>query len=105
MLVDEKRLSCSAKNLSRRITFPTVFSVPPLCDALYLACPDTILGHLQEHAGERQKLMTIGHNPGIEQLASELLGIPLEMKTAHLVIVQQDGNTRWSLRENFRGED
>jgi phosphohistidine phosphatase SixA len=74
-------------------------------DALYLASPDTILGHLQEHAGERQKLMTIGHNPGIEQLASELLGIPLEMKTAHLVIVQQDGNTRWSLRENFRGED
>lgn len=74
-------------------------------DALYLAAPNTIFGHLQEHAGDSQRIMTIGHNPGIEQLASELLGIPIEMKTAHLLIVQQEGNSRWNLLENFRGED
>ena len=43
-------------------------------DALYLASPGQLLAHIRRVPGTVQHLMVIGHNPGIHELAAELVG-------------------------------
>ena len=47
---------------------------PPVAhaDRLYLASPPTLLQHIRKATGTR--LMVVGHNPGIEELAGDLAG-------------------------------
>ncbi len=40
-------------------------------DDLYLASPDTLLSHIQAHAGTGN-LMSVGHNPGMTSLVNRL---------------------------------
>jgi phosphohistidine phosphatase len=49
-------------------------------DALYLAEPGKILKAVQEAADTVQSLMVVGHNPGLEQLASLLAREPVRRK-------------------------
>jgi len=41
---------------------------------LYLAAPDRILAILRVAAGSAESAMVIGHNPGLEMLAAQLVG-------------------------------
>jgi phosphohistidine phosphatase len=50
------------------------------CDALYLAEPGKILKLVQETADGIQSLMVVGHNPGLELLASLLAREPVRRK-------------------------
>lgn len=45
-----------------------------LYDELYAASPEEILGVLQTLPERVQRAMTIGHNPGLEELVQELTG-------------------------------
>lgn len=60
-------------------------------DRLYLATPQVILEEAMGHATGAQSLMIIGHNPGIEMLATRLSDSPCEMRTCHLVIFEAPG--------------
>ncbi len=74
-------------------------------DELYLAAPEAIRRIYEEHSGSRASVLMIGHNPGMELLASELLGEMVEMKTAHMVVFEREEEGEWRLVENIRGED
>jgi len=57
-------------------------------DRLYLASPQTILEEAMAHATGAQSLLVIGHNPGIEMLATQLSDEPCEMRTCTLVVLE-----------------
>lgn len=61
--------------------------------SLYLANPQTILQHLRNEAftadGQRPRMaMVVAHNPGLEYLASNLLGKATRMPTAAIALLQ-----------------
>jgi phosphohistidine phosphatase len=80
---------------------------------LYLANPETITKVVASNHGGKQKLMCIGHNPGMEILASQLAKQTLQMKTAHMIVLRKNtpwGNASqigegWEIQENIRGEE
>jgi phosphohistidine phosphatase len=88
-------------------------------DELYLANPETIVRVAHENHGGRSSVMCIGHNPGMELLASGLCAQEIEMKTAHLIVFEKQTETEkpaywgnasemykgWKMTGNFRGED
>jgi phosphohistidine phosphatase len=82
-------------------------------DELYLATPEAIQSVVAKHHGNKNILMCIGHNPGIEYLASQLAKQTLEIKTAHLIVLRKNKawanasqiTEGWELTENMRGEE
>ena len=89
-------------------------------DELYLANPETIVRVAHANHGGRSSVMCIGHNPGMELLASGLCAQEIEMKTAHLIVFEKQTGTQsekpaywgnasemykgWKMTGNFRGE-
>lgn len=51
---------------------------------LYLASPETYVRTLRTVPDDVQRVLVIGHNPGLEQLVSLLTGFPTSMPTAGL---------------------
>lgn len=51
-------------------------------DRLYLAPPDEILAVIAEAADDSDRLMVVGHNPGMEELVTRLSGVDTSMPTA-----------------------
>jgi phosphohistidine phosphatase SixA len=97
-------------------------------EQLYLATAQTIHQVTLENHGGKASVLCIGHNPGIEVLASELGQETLEMKTAHLILFEtnepwekvsneyasneyasqrkaDENNNGWRLKVNLRGEE
>lgn len=61
--------------------------------SLYLASPQTILEHIRCEAVDARgvrprRLLVVGHNPGMEQLVSSLIGSPTAMPTAAIALFQ-----------------
>lgn len=52
---------------------------------LYLAEPSAYLKALSEHGGDVDRVMVVGHNPGLEDLVRDLTGERVELPTAALV--------------------
>lgn len=81
-------------------------------ESLYLATPGTILQVTQQNQANSQSLLVIGHNPGMEMLASQLAGSVIAMKTAHLIVFESatgwpihPGRAEsWLLKEMLRPE-
>jgi phosphohistidine phosphatase len=87
------RILCSTAQRTRETLelMKGVWSAHPevhLIDRLYLASPQTILEEAMGHAAGAQSLLIIGHNPGIEMLATKLSDEPCEMRTCTAVIFQ-----------------
>ena len=57
---------------------------------LYLASPHTYVEVLEELAGPAERVMVVGHNPGISALVTVLTGELEEMPTAALAAVELD---------------
>ena len=55
---------------------------------IYEASARELLGIVQEADNEVARMIMIGHNPGFEQLASSLLGHPVDMPTGALVEIE-----------------
>jgi phosphohistidine phosphatase len=53
-------------------------------DALYLAEPAAILREIRAHARSSERVMVVGHNPGLESLLSTLTGERVELATTAL---------------------
>jgi phosphohistidine phosphatase SixA len=104
--------------------FPEILYI----EQLYLATAQTIQQVTLENHGGKASVLCIGHNPGIEVLASELGQETLEMKTAHLILFEtnepwekasneyasneyasqrkaDENNNGWRLKVNLRGEE
>ncbi|MBU6443564.1 MAG: histidine phosphatase family protein [Alphaproteobacteria bacterium] len=77
-LVPELILISSARRTTEtwRLAAPELKAAPDVqvSDALYLAPPRAILALLREQGGSAGTVMVIGHNPGLEEFAAELLG-------------------------------
>jgi phosphohistidine phosphatase len=59
---------------------PRVEYVPEL----YLALPATLLRVVAERGGEAERVMLVGHNPGLEDLVTRLSGEHVSLPTAGL---------------------
>ncbi len=72
---------------------------PQLDERLYLAAPQTITELAMECDESTDRLLLVGHNPGMESLASQLSNRYLDLKTAHLAVFQFYGiawnDSRW----------
>jgi phosphohistidine phosphatase len=54
-------------------------------DELYLAEPEAYITALKEHAADAERVLVVGHNPGLEALALILTSEPVSLPTAGLV--------------------
>lgn len=59
-------------------------------DRLYLAPPQSILEAAIEHAPGAHSLLVIGHNPGLEMLATQLSDRACHMPTAALAVFRSE---------------
>jgi len=64
-------------------------------DELYLAPAHTYIQHLSQLPDNIPTAMVIGHNPGMEELISQLSGKSQTMPTCALVVIKLDVNV-WS---------
>lgn len=71
---------------------------------LYLAEPEGYVETLNVFAKEEAIVMVVGHNPGIEDLASTLTNESISMTTANLVQVSLPIENWKDLRENTQGK-
>ncbi len=55
---------------------------------LYLAGPATIIGVVRRIDVDMQRLLVVGHNPGLEQLVARLTGVTKPLPTAALVQIR-----------------
>lgn len=53
-----------------------------VCDELYLAAPDAIIQVLQSLDGPYERVLVVGHNPGLEELLEKLTGKAEALPTA-----------------------
>lgn len=74
-----------------------------LLDELYLAPADTYVEVLRQQATEHQRILVIGHNPGLEDLVVTLTGTRLTLPTAALVQVEFDIDTWFEMPKQGRG--
>jgi len=71
---------------------------------LYLASPHTYLEVLEELGGQAERVMVVGHNPGISALVTMVTGILEEMPTGTLAAVGLDIETWDRLNPATEGE-
>jgi phosphohistidine phosphatase len=71
---------------------------------LYQAAPATYLRVLRDVKDDPQRVMVVGHNPGLEELVQCLTGSSTTMPTATLVKISLPLSTWPKLDEGTRGE-
>lgn len=70
--------------------------------SLYLAESEELLAAIRE-AGDAEEVLLIGHNPGLEDLASRLLGKGLDLPTCGFVRIDLPIENWSELRRDLRG--
>ncbi len=69
-----------------------------LIQDLYLAAPSTILKVIEQHGPfQANTLLVLGHNPGLENLASILAGTLVVMPTAAVAVFRIEGLEDWKI--------
>lgn len=79
----ERALNTAAK-CCKAMSFPAQGIVAS--DALYLASPEVLLQVLQQSPEDAERVMLVGHNPGLEQLLEHLCEIPPPRPTDHKLL-------------------
>lgn len=74
-----------------------------LLRALYLAGPAEILAALRAVRGDARSAMVVGHNPGIEELLSDLTGAETHLPTAALARIDLTVRLWGGLEPGVRG--
>ncbi len=89
-LVPDRVVSSSAeraRDTARRVAAAAKFGgVIDELDELYLAEPEAYISAVRRLAGDAERVLLVGHNPGLEALALILTGEPLSLPTAGLVV-------------------
>lgn len=70
---------------------------------LYLAGPAAYLDVLRGLTGEYERVLVVGHNPGLEALVEALTGETVAMPTAALAQVTLSLSNWWDLTDDFQG--
>jgi phosphohistidine phosphatase len=93
--------ACRAKATWRRLelTLPDG-AVVEFHDDLYHVGPDDLLDLIRSRAGAAERVLIIGHNPGLEMLVTHLTGEGLVLPTASLVQLEITGE--WEQCESAR---
>ncbi len=87
-----------ARSTAKRVVAGGDFScTPQLLDEFYLAPADTYVEVLRQQASDHERILVIGHNPGLEELVLVLTGTSLSLPTAALVQVEFDIDTWFEL--------
>ncbi|MBX3128234.1 MAG: histidine phosphatase family protein [Polyangiaceae bacterium] len=87
--------ACRARQTALVIAESSAWSADVwLTRRLYLAEPREYLALLAQVPDAASRVLMIGHNPGLEQLASELSGVEWTLPTAALVVFSLDVE-RW----------
>jgi phosphohistidine phosphatase len=73
-------------------------------DELYLAEPEAYITAVRQHAPDAQRVLLVGHNPGLEALALILTGDPVSLPPAGLVVCSLPIATFAELGPRVRGE-
>jgi phosphohistidine phosphatase len=88
-LVPDRIISSSAlraRDTARRVAAAAKFGgVIDELDELYLAEPEAYITALVERGGDAERVLVVGHNPGLEALATVLTSEPVSLPTAGLV--------------------
>ncbi|MFZ0546075.1 MAG: histidine phosphatase family protein [Candidatus Promineifilaceae bacterium] len=71
--------------------------------ALYLADPEDYIELLQQVSDNNERVMAVGHNPGIEELQEQLSGHYQRMSTAALAQIELPINHWGELDEEING--
>jgi len=71
---------------------------------LYLATPEAHVDALREHGAAAERVLLVGHNPGLEQLVQGLSGRVVELPTAALVVIRLPIEGWGATRLDGRGE-
>jgi phosphohistidine phosphatase len=75
--------------------FPAPIEVLPT-RRLYHAGGDAFAEVIGEQPDALHTLLVLGHNPGWEEVARRLSGLPIGLGTATAVLLQSDGDGRWA---------
>lgn len=86
---------CSSARRARDTGFATLHAAgydgeTRILRSLYMADPEGIAETLRRLEGEPERVLVIGHNPGLEELIEGLAGDTIELPTAGLVRVDID---------------
>jgi phosphohistidine phosphatase len=73
-------------------------------DELYLAEPEAYITAVRQHAPAAQRVLLVGHNPGLEALALILTGDPVSLPPAGLVVCALPIASFAQLTAQVRGE-
>lgn len=92
-LLPELILSSSAKRASRTAKVIAESCKDPenvllTLDSLYLAEPQAYLDEISAHGGEVERLMIVGHNPGLEALAQLLTNKVVSLSTSTIAVIE-----------------
>ncbi|MBI2479301.1 MAG: histidine phosphatase family protein [Planctomycetia bacterium] len=75
-----------ARSTAKRVVAGGEFAcTPQLLDRLYLAPAETYIELLRQQPDEYERILVIGHNPGLEELVWSTTGTSLALPTAALV--------------------
>lgn len=77
---------------------------PQLLDELYLASADTYIEVLRQQPDAYERILVVGHNPGLEDLVLQLTATNLTLPTAALVQVEFEIDTWFEMPNHGRGK-
>ncbi|HEY0469661.1 MAG TPA: histidine phosphatase family protein [Polyangiaceae bacterium] len=107
-LVPDRILSSSARrtrDTARKAAAAAHFSGPiDELDELYLADPEAYITAVRRNAPDAQRVLLVGHNPGLEALALILTGDPVSLPPAGLVVCSLPIASFGQLVPQVRGE-
>ncbi len=94
-----------ARSTAKRVVAGGDFSCSlQLLDEFYLAPADTYIEALWQQPAECNRILVIGHNPGLEELVLLLTGTSLALPTAALVHVEFAIDSWFELSDHGRGK-
>lgn len=80
-----------ARSTAKRVVEAAGFTCPlELLDHFYLAPPDSYIDELRQQSPDCERILVIGHNPGLEQLVATLTDTYESLPTAALVRIDFD---------------
>ena len=77
---------------------------PQLLDELYMASADTYIDVLRQQPTVYERILVIGHNPGLEELVLVLTGTSLALPTCALVQIEFEIDTWFEMPNNGVGQ-
>jgi phosphohistidine phosphatase len=94
-----------ARTTAKRVVKAMGYEGQVICErTLYLAEPGAYLKAIRDHAETHERVMIIGHNPGLETLVQTMTGADQPFPTAALADIQLTIQSWKGLKRNTKGK-